>query len=64
MRESEILRIMGKKKEPLPRTGQSHTQVSSYDQVKDGDPDRQLEHLRGSHRYQKVLGGLKSAVHV
>jgi putative resolvase len=44
--ESEILRIMGKPPQPKNRAI-LYARVSGRDQVKDGDLDRQLEHLRG-----------------
>jgi putative resolvase len=43
--ESEILRIMGKPPQPKNRAI-LYARVSGRDQVKDGDLDRQLEHLR------------------
>lgn len=55
--ESEILRIMGKEP-PGPRNrAVVYARVSSYDQVKDGDLDRQFEHLRdytSGHGYQVI----------
>jgi putative resolvase len=43
--ESEILRIMGKEQLEPRNRAVMYARVSSYDQVKDGDLDRQFEHL-------------------
>jgi putative resolvase len=43
--ESEILRIMGKEQLEPRNRAVVYARVSSYDQVKDGDLDRQFEHL-------------------
>lgn len=55
--ESEILRMMGKEP-PGPRNrAVVYARVSSYDRVKDGDLDRQLQHLwdyASGHGYQVI----------